>query len=132
MFRLKIVILETGSQPSPAQCAFLLLLKFPSFFVYTHHSSGNGSSGRTRKTQGVGSGWAGSGVVAGSVLAPFTQFLLGTTVARPEGGSWSPPPPHLPVLSRLCPWAVQDRRGKCREYVLCSPKCPRHASRVTG
>lgn len=120
MFRLKIVILETGSQPSPAQCAFLLLLKFPSFFVYTHHSSGNGSSGRTRKTQGVGSGWVGSGVVAGSVLAPFTQFLL------------EPTPPHLPVLSRLCPWAVQDGRGKCREYVLCSPKCPRHASRVTG
>lgn len=106
MFRLKIVILETGSQPSPAQCAFLLLLKFPSFFVYTHHSSGNGSSGRTRKTQGVGSGWAGSGVVAGSVLAPFTQFLLGTTVARPEGGSWSPPPSPSSPLQALplgCP-----------------------------
>lgn len=63
---------------------------------------------------------------------PVHTVSSGNHRGPPGRRQLEPTPPHLPVLSRLCPWAVQDGRGKCREYVLCSPKCPRHASRVTG
>ena len=95
----KIVILETGSQPSPDLLPSALTV---SFLVYTYRRLRKRFFRQDQKNVRGGVQARGAGVWWLVLSFACSHSSSGTTMAHREGGSLRPPP-HLPVLSWPCP-----------------------------